>query len=319
MFENWLDWAISSQTSKRGNNMKQITLNNEKINYCINTEGQVYSLYTNKFLTPSISEHGYAVITLSINRKKVRQYIHRLMAYTYLDFNKNSTKVINHKDGNKLNNKLDNLEIISSSENLCHTYNNHLRNTNKNKKCIDFNQSEKYKNEIWKTIDGYDGDYEISNYGRIKSLKYNKPILLRQDIRCGYYSVVLSCNGKTKHFQVHDLVFRHFSEEPKTDDGVIDHIDGDKLNNHINNLRLVSQQDNLKAATYEQKLIKTCKPIVAYKNGAQIGAYPSITSASEKLHIDGSSISKVCRNKQKTAHGYVFKYLEEGSTTIRKE
>ena len=71
---------------------------------------------------------------------------------------------------------------------------------------------ENLENEQWKEISNFDGDYEVSNYGRVKSNKYNSPILLRYDIRCGYYSVLLSKNGKSKHFLVHDLVYNAFSE-----------------------------------------------------------------------------------------------------------
>ena len=71
-----------------------------------------------------------------------------------------------------------------------------------------------------------------------------------------------------------------------------------------------------RALFYEQKLSKNCKPVIAYKDEVKIGEYPSIAKAAECLQLDGSSISKVCKNKQKTIHGYTFKYLEKGSTVI---
>lgn len=67
---------------------------------------------------------------------------------------------------------------------------------------------------------------------------------------------------------------------------------------------------------YEQKLSKNCKPVIAYKDGVKIGEYPSIAKAAECLQLDGSSISKVCKNKQKSTYGYTFEYLEKGSTVI---
>ena len=128
-----------------------------------------------------------------------------------------------------------------------------------------------------------------------------------------YYS---QKNGKSKHFLVHDLVYNAFSEIKNKDNFVIDHIDGNKLNNNFSNLRCVSKSENTKNAFYEQKLSKNCKPVIAYKDGVKIGEYPSIAKAAECLQLDGSSISKVCKNKQKTIHGYTFKYLEKGSTVI---
>ena len=175
---------------------------------------------------------------------------------------------------------------------------------------------ESLENEQWKEISNFDGDYEVSNYGRIKSNKYNSPILLRHDIRCGYYSVLLSKNGRTKHFLVHDLVYNAFSEIKKKDNFIIDHIDGNKLNNNFSSLRCISKSESTKSAFYEQKLSKNCKPVIAYKDGVKIGEYPSIAKAAECLQLDGSSISKVCKNQRKTTYGYTFEYLEKGSTVI---
>ena len=131
------------------------------------------------------------------------------MAIIFLNFKEDKNKVINHKDGDKTNNNLKNLEIITSSENLLHAYKLNLRQTNLGKTCNLFNGN--LENEYWQQVEGYNGDYEISNLGRVKSLKYKNPIILHQDIRCGYYSVVLSKQGITKHYQVHDLVFFTFS------------------------------------------------------------------------------------------------------------
>ena len=293
--------------------MKRIIIDNIETKYLISENGEVFSEYKNIFLKSSTTQHGYSSVTLSVNGKKIRKYIHRLVAEYYLGFQEKGGRVINHIDGNKQNNNISNLEIISSSENLLHAYKMGLKEKN-NKKTKKF--FENLENEQWKEISNFDGDYEVSNYGRIKSNKYNSPILLRYDIRCGYYSVLLSKNGKSKHFLVHDLVYNAFSEIKKKDNFVIDHIDGNKLNNNFSNLRCVSKSENTKNAFYEQKLSKNCKPVIAYKDGVKIGEYPSIAKAAECLQLDGSSISKVCKNKQKTMHGYTFKYLEKGSTVI---
>ena len=282
-----------------------IYLDNEKTNYYITKTGEVYNEDTSKELKGTISKHGYRVISFKWNGKTINKYLHRLLAITYLNFDENSNLVINHKDGNKLNNNLDNLEIISSSENLQHAYVNNLRKPN-NKKCILYQTD--LESEVWHPIKDYE-DYEISNYGRVKSLKYKKPILLRQDIRCGYKSVVLSKNGKTQHFTVHDLVYFNFHSVSKDSNKVIDHIDGNKLNNKLENLRYVSQSENIIAAAYQQKT-KACKAVDVFKNDNFVYHYNSIAEASRSLNVDASSISKVCKGKQKTACGYVFRYSE---------
>ena len=164
--------------------------------------------------------------------------------------------------------------------------------------------------EEWRHVIGYEGHYEVSSLGRVKSLKYKRPIILRQDVRCGYKSVVLSLNGKTKHFQVHNLVYFSFFKQNKRAGFVIDHIDGNKFNNSITNLRYISISDNLNAGLYEQKTHSNCKKVDAFLDGEKVGSYNSIGIASRILGVDSSSISKVCHGKAKTVHGYSFRYSE---------
>jgi hypothetical protein len=100
--------------------------------------------------------------------------------------------------------------------------------------------------EIWKDIPGYEGRYQASNQGRIKSLVSN--IIMKQQLgKRGYYCVDLSLNGKRKNYTVHKLVAMCFlSHEPDgTMNLVIDHINNDKLDNRIHNLQLISNRDNL--------------------------------------------------------------------------
>lgn len=287
---------------------KRIILNNIETNYLIDTEGRVYNEKTKKYLNGTIGAHGYVKMTLSVNGKKTGKYLHRLMGMCFLGLDENSSFIINHIDGNKQNNALSNLEIVNSAENLQKAYDTSRRKPN-NKTCIPYNDNE-ITGEEWRPVIGYKGHYEVSSLGRVKSLKYKKPIILREDVRCGYKSVVLSLNGKTKHFQVHRLVYFSFYNQPEKTGFVIDHIDGNKFNNSIANLRYISISDNLNAGLYEQKTHNNCKKVDAFLNDKKIGSYDSIGMASRILGIDGSSISKVCRGKAKSVHGYSFRYSE---------
>lgn len=87
--------------------------------YLISNLGRVNSLLTNKILKPSIDTGGYKVVCLCKNNKKKNFNIHQLVAMAFLNHTPNRFElVVNHKDSNKLNNKLDNLEIITNRQNL---------------------------------------------------------------------------------------------------------------------------------------------------------------------------------------------------------
>jgi hypothetical protein len=138
----------------------------------------------------------------------------------------------------------------------------------------------------------------------------NTKVLLKPSITCGYYKIRLSVNSKVFDFMVHNLVFSLFATEATIPQGyVIDHIDGNKLNNEINNLRCISQKENVLAALYESKTNPAAKAVEQYsKNGEYIASFPSAREAGRQLNLDSSSISKVCRGKVKTCGGFVFKY-----------
>jgi predicted XRE-type DNA-binding protein len=101
--------------------------------------------------------------------------------------------------------------------------------------------------EIWKDIKDYEGRYQISNFGRVKSLKYhqtNKIKLLRLGInKDGYLQISLSKNGIFKNYYVARLVAAYFVINLDIKP-LINHIDGNKKNNYFNNLEWVTVREN---------------------------------------------------------------------------
>ena len=103
-------------------------------------------------------------------------------------------------------------------------------------------------NEIWKDINGYNGSYKISNFGRVKSIKYDKEIMLKCWLNSfGYCIVNFSQNGTRKNYRVHRLVAEYFIDNINSLKEV-NHIDGNKQNNNVSNLEWCTRQENLKHA-----------------------------------------------------------------------
>lgn len=105
--------------------------------------------------------------------------------------------------------------------------------------------------EIWKDIPDYEGHYQISNFGRVKSFKYGKETIRNSKYigDVGYNAITLNKpNHKQKVFRIHRLVMLTFNPEGYFDKATVNHIDGNKLNNNLNNLEWISYSNNNKHA-----------------------------------------------------------------------
>jgi hypothetical protein len=103
--------------------------------------------------------------------------------------------------------------------------------------------------EEWKDIPGYEGLYQVSNIGNVKSINYKKTgkekLFNLNPNSQGYLMVCLSKNGKERSIKIHRLVAIAFlGHEPDNMNTVVNHIDNNKLNNNVDNLELVSQRYN---------------------------------------------------------------------------
>lgn len=101
--------------------------------------------------------------------------------------------------------------------------------------------------EIWKDIKGYEGKYQVSNLGEVRSLKFNKSQkckkLKPKFAGAGYRSVALLMNGKSKYCYIHRLVALHFIDNPLFKKEV-NHKDGDRSNNILSNLEWCTHSEN---------------------------------------------------------------------------
>lgn len=162
--------------------------------------------------------------------------------------------------------------------------------------------------EIWKDIPGYEGIYQVSTSGRVKSLKFGKERILKP-IRnnCGYLQVELCKNGECKRFYVHRLVAQVFLPNPNNLPEV-NHIDEDKINNRVENLEFCDRIYNI---NYGTRTDKYSKPVLQFnKDGTFIREWKSVKDVERNLGYIHQNISYCCVGRYKTAYGYVWKYKE---------
>ena len=169
-------------------------------------------------------------------------------------------------------------------------------------------------NEIWKDIKNYEGFYQISNLGRVKSLprkrnnKFNnEEIILKQFKNTnGYLQVDLWKNNVGKHILVHKLVAQTFINNPNNYP-FINHKDENKQNNCVNNLEWCTSKYN---ANYGTRNLRLSSPVLCVELNKK---YNSIKEASIDLSIYKTSISHCCANREhyKTAGGYHWQYIKE--------
>lgn len=177
--------------------------------------------------------------------------------------------------------------------------------------------------EVWKDIEEYEGLYQVSNYGNVKSLNYNhtkKEKILKIDNSSNKgYSCVRLCKDKiiTKK-TIHRLVAKAFVSNPENKPQV-NHIDGNKLNNYANNLEWVTNGENEKHA-YNYNLKHKhfgknngrAKSIVQYDlQGNFVREYETIIQAQRETGLGQTTILYILKNKTKKPTKFIFKYKEE--------
>lgn len=158
-------------------------------------------------------------------------------------------------------------------------------------------------NEVWKDIKGYEGLYQVSNLGRVKSVKRN--LTLKPCNRNRYLIVLLSKNGIKKAINVHRLVAQAFIPNPD-DKRTVNHIDGNKQNNCVDNLEWCSQSENVKHA-YDNKLkvvvgernpahkLTTNDVLFIRKNYKPRDCVFGLNALSKKFNVNKSTILRVIR------------------------
>lgn len=165
--------------------------------------------------------------------------------------------------------------------------------------------------EIWKDVEDYEGLYQVSNLGRVKS-SYTNRILKGYKITGGYLGVKLCKNNIKSTKKIHRLVAEAFIQNPDNKPQV-NHIDEDKTNNMVSNLEWMTAKENTNHGTRNERSGKTQSiPIIA--TNLKTGEYTEFYGSSEcarQLGLHQSSITEVLKGRYKQTGGYIFKYKEE--------
>lgn len=170
------------------------------------------------------------------------------------------------------------------------------------------------KNEEWRDVVGYEGRYQVSSMGRVKSLvrkgRKRECILKPAFNGCGYLIVTLCAGGKRKMFKVHRLVCQAFHKNPENK-LCVNHIDENKTNNAASNLEWSTYEENNNHGTHNERMAKTqSKPVGQYtRDGGLVKVWPSIIEVQRQAGFNQGNISKVANGKRKQAYGFIWKYV----------
>lgn len=179
---------------------------------------------------------------------------------------------------------------------------------------------EHYLNEQWMPIPGHEGDYEISNFGRVKSLIKGRIMALTNND--GYLYVKLRGG---KHKRVHRVVAQVFIPNPENKPGV-NHINGNKQDNRVSNLEWVTAKENMRHAMelglipkkpnnqpvrYPKGYLQQKRVDQLAKDGTFIKTWDSQKIAAKTLGILGTCISECCKGNKKSAGGFLWKFNTE--------
>jgi hypothetical protein len=189
------------------------------------------------------------------------------------------------------------------------------------------------QNEIWKSVVGYEGYYEVSNLGRVKSIARNivykkgKPHPKKERImhpvhrKDGYMDLCLYKDTINQRFMVHYLVARAFLGEPK-DKKEVNHKNGIREDNRAENLEWVTRAENIqhkfRTLGYKNKYIGCIgkenirsKPLYQIKDGIIINEFPCASEAEKATGVSKYLIWSNCKGRCKTGKGFNWVYKEK--------
>jgi hypothetical protein len=263
-------------------------------NYSVSNDGNIKNNTTQRILKYYI-RNGYKSITLSVNNKKKTLNIHTIVAEQFL-VKPHGVYVVNHINEDKLDNRVINLEYTTYRENTMHSM---TSNRSRNTMLFELND--------FKEIPGY-SQYMISRNGDVYS-KIIKRLCCKTILPNGYHKIKLKGDSKYKDMYIHVLVAITYLHHTPSSKYVVNHIDGNKGNNVVDNLEIITHKENMShSVKLNDKTI--FRRAVCYTNSnGEIIQYRSAKEASVHTGVDNSSILKSCKNENKLAGKIKWRFM----------
>lgn len=174
--------------------------------------------------------------------------------------------------------------------------------------------------EIWRWISEYEGRYQISSYGNVRSLCNPQKVIIRKlkINHDGYYAVTLFDGLSRQTFLVHRLVAQHFIPNP-LNKSEVNHLDFNKTNNRLENLEWCTGEENLVHA-YQHGRSNIGKPVEQLsKSGIPVREYKSISDARKKSGIGSKEIRNCALGISRSAGGYLWRFTKHDEMELRSQ
>ena len=266
--------------------------------YFASNEGEIWSSFNRSIFSQQMVS-GYKSVSIGYP-KPLFKHVHRLVGMTFLD-NPRNLPIVNHKDGDKMNNNLENLEWMTVSENNQHAIDNLPRKDRipvlKSEQPVDFVE-----------LDWLE-DYLITKEGKVYSKKSGTYLTLHLNDN-GYYRVHCLISKKCRPFYVQRLVTEAFLPKPSNPEQTqVNHKNMDRLDNRVENLEWMTVSENNQHAKDNTPKINQKKVSQFDMGGNFIREYSGIKVASKETGINSGSICNVCKGKTSSAGGFKWKYV----------